>query len=81
MKYWLLTTEYPPFFGGGIGTYCAITARMMAEKGHEISVFVNDSTVKDHVIEQDQAGVRLIRFNPSRTQSSDFLGHVTNISY
>jgi len=81
LKYWLLTTEYPPFFGGGIGTYCAITARMMAEKGHEISVFVNDSTVKDHVIEQDQAGVRLIRFNPSRTQSSDFLGHVTNISY
>lgn len=81
MKYWLLTTEYPPFFGGGIGTYCAITARMMAEKGHEISVFVNDSTVKGHLIEQDQAGVRLIRFNPSRTQSSDFLGHVTNISY
>ena len=33
LKYWLLTTEYPPFFGGGIGTYCAITAKMLAEEG------------------------------------------------
>jgi glycosyltransferase involved in cell wall biosynthesis len=81
LKYWLLTTEYPPFFGGGIGTYCAITADMMAVHGHEVSVFVNDASVNNIKIEKKTDSLRIIRFNPSRTQSSNFLGHVTNISY
>ena len=81
MKYWLLTTEYPPFFGGGIGTYSRITASMMSTKGHEVSVFVNDASVKDFRIEQKSKLLRIIRFNPSRTNSSNFLGYVTNTSY
>jgi len=81
LKYWLLTTEYPPFFGGGIGTYSATTATMMADHGHEVSVFINDVTVNDIKIEKDRDVLRIIRFNPSRTGSSGFLGHVTNISY
>ena len=80
MNYWLLTTEYPPFFGGGISTYCFNTAKMMAAKGHSVSVFVNDSSVKEFIAEEKE-GIRLIRFNPFRTNSSSFLGHVTNISY
>ncbi len=80
MKYWLLTTEYPPFFGGGIGTYSAITARMMAAKGHSVSVFVNDASVNNIAIEERE-GIQIIRFNTSRTNSSSFLGHTTNISY
>jgi len=81
LKYWLLTTEYPPFFGGGIGTYSAITAGMLADKGHEVSVFINDASVTDVKIEHQNGPVRVIRFNPSRTASSSFLGHVTNLSY
>ncbi len=79
MKYWLLTTEYPPFFGGGIGTYCAITAKMLLDNGHEVSVFIPDTGTKDITIEK-RDNIRIIRFNTSRTNSSSFLGHVTNIS-
>jgi glycosyltransferase involved in cell wall biosynthesis len=81
LKYWLLTTEYPPFFGGGIGTYSVITSNMMAEEGHEVSVFINDASISDIKIEKKSDSHRVIRFNPSRTRSSGFLGHVTNISY
>jgi glycosyltransferase involved in cell wall biosynthesis len=81
VKYWLLTSEYPPFFGGGIGTYCHITANMMAQNGHEVSVFVNDPTVQNIKAEILASSVRVIRFNPSRTHSSEALGHVTNVCY
>src|SRR5687767_5061395 len=80
MRYWLITTEYPPFFGGGIGTYCAVTAQMLSEKGHAVTVFVSDAAVSD-IQEDEKNGIRIIRFNTSRTNSSAFLGHVTNISY
>jgi glycosyltransferase involved in cell wall biosynthesis len=80
VNYWLLSSEYPPFFGGGIGTYCAITAKMLSEKGHRVSVFVNDASVTDIQINEENE-VRVIRFGTSRTNSSAFLGHVTNISY
>ncbi len=80
MKYWLLTTEYPPFFGGGIGTYCAVTAKMLSDKGHAVTVFVSDAAVSD-IQENEKDGIRIIRFSTSRTNSSSFLGHVTNINY
>ncbi|RYY56465.1 MAG: glycosyltransferase [Chitinophagaceae bacterium] len=80
MKYWLLTTEYPPFYGGGIGTYCVITGRMLADAGHDVTIFVSDVRVKDFTESIDN-GVRLVRFNTSRTGSSAYLGHVTNIAY
>jgi glycosyltransferase involved in cell wall biosynthesis len=81
LKYWLLTTEYPPFFGGGIGTYSATTATMMADHGHEVSVFINDASANGIQVEANLDSIRVIRFNPSKTQSSNFLGHITNISY
>ncbi|HEY1116014.1 MAG TPA: glycosyltransferase [Chitinophagaceae bacterium] len=80
MKYWLLTTEYPPFFGGGISTYCYFTAQMLAEKDHAVTVFVNDPSVADIVTEQKER-IRVVRFNPARTASDGFLGHVANISF
>lgn len=80
MIYWLLTSEYPPGFGGGISTYCFNTAGMMAQNGHSVTVFTNDSAVSDFVVSL-QDNIRVIRFNPSRTKSSAFLGHNTNISY
>jgi glycosyltransferase involved in cell wall biosynthesis len=53
---------------------------MLSEKGHEVSVFINDTSVQNFEITAHQK-IRIIRFNPSRTNSSSFLGHVTNISY
>lgn len=38
MNIWLLTTEYPPDFGGGIGTYTVNAARMLARAGHDVTV-------------------------------------------
>lgn len=80
MKYWLLTTEYPPFFGGGISTYCGLTARMFAEKGHDVTVFVNDSNVDSVVVEQ-QNNIRVVRFSPYQFGANSFLGHTANVSY
>lgn len=81
MIYWLLTTEYPPFFGGGIGTYCFNTAKMLAEKNNKVTVFISDSTVSSIHEKYESDNLRIIRFNPSRTNSSSFLGHLTNLSY
>ncbi|RDV16435.1 glycosyltransferase [Pontibacter diazotrophicus] len=80
MKYWLLTTEFPPFYGGGISTYNFYTAKMLTQKGHQVSVFVNDQTVKDIVVSYS-GGARIIRFNPVSTNSTAFLGHTTSLSY
>lgn len=80
LNYWLLTSEYPPFFGGGISTYCYHIAKMLYKHGHNVSVFVNDNSIKDKLIETRE-GIRIIRFNPSLTNSSSYLGHTTNISY
>lgn len=80
MRYWLLTTEYPPFFGGGISTYCFITAKMFVQNGHAVSVFVNDVSVQNHT-EEMQAGVRIIRFNQAISGATSFLGHAANVSY
>ncbi len=80
MNYWLLTTEYPPFYGGGISTYCYHTACMLSEQGHAVTVFVTDKNIRsfkiDHLPE-----ARIIRFNTSQTKSHTFLGYDTNISY
>jgi hypothetical protein len=49
MKIWLLTTEYPPVFGGGIATYCIHTARMLTLHSHEITVFVSDPSIQEEL--------------------------------
>ncbi|HXC04083.1 MAG TPA: glycosyltransferase [Bacteroidia bacterium] len=80
MKYWLLTTEFPPFYGGGISTYCGQTCAMLCQAGQEVTVFLP-------VYEDHQTGitlentVRVIRFNPSGAPTSRFLGHEANLSF
>ncbi len=41
MKICLVSCEYPPFHGGGIGTYAANISRYLAEAGHEVHVVAN----------------------------------------
>lgn len=53
---------------------------MLEQQGHSVSVFVTDATVLSTSIVKE-GNIRIIRFNATATKSSDFLGHVTNISY
>jgi glycosyltransferase involved in cell wall biosynthesis len=65
MKIWIITTEYPPFFGGGIATYCLQTAHMLASRGHEVTVIASDE--RESAPQLDVAvrdGVREVRFRP-----------------
>lgn len=80
MNYWLLTTEYPPFFGGGISTYCYHTACMLTEKGHQVTVFINDRSVQACIVEKKKEA-RVIRFNPDTIDTRYILGNVAHLSY
>lgn len=80
MKYWLLTSEFPPFFGGGISTYCVHTARMLQQQGHEVSVFVYDNRVRNTQVDLD-SNIRIVRFAATSTNTQDFLGYSTQLSY
>ncbi|WEK37591.1 MAG: glycosyltransferase [Candidatus Pseudobacter hemicellulosilyticus] len=79
MKYWLLTTEFPPYYGGGISTYCYHTARMLCGQGHSVTVFIPDAHPKAYAITQ-QDGIRIISFN-SNNGLENTLGYVPNLSY
>jgi glycosyltransferase involved in cell wall biosynthesis len=81
LKYWLLTTEYPPLHGGGISTYCYFTARMFAEAGHVVTVFFNDDTVSDIVLCEETENIRLVKFNSNRDGVHSFLGYSARLSY
>lgn len=80
MNYWLLTTEYPPFHGGGISTYCHFTARMLSEAGYTVTVFVQDDSIGDYV-ESSTGGVRLVRWNSNRNKLHGSLGYAARLSY
>lgn len=41
MRICIVSCEYPPFHGGGIGTYAANISRYLAEAGHEVHVVAN----------------------------------------
>ncbi|MBY0586486.1 glycosyltransferase family 4 protein [bacterium] len=41
MKIGVVSCEYPPFRGGGIGTYSRNISRFLAEAGHEVHVVAN----------------------------------------
>jgi len=41
MRIALVSFEYPPFHGGGIGTYAGIMSRWLAREGHEVHVVAN----------------------------------------
>ncbi len=80
LTYWIITTEYPPYHSGGIGTYCYHTATMLREKGHNVTVFIYDLSVsKDSITIEN--GIRVVRFIQTKTGTHHFLGYTTSISY
>jgi len=81
LNYWLLTTEYPPFHGGGISTYCYHTACMLAKQQIAITTFVPDDSVSDYKITNTPEGNRIIHFNTNRSKTADYLGYTARLSY
>lgn len=63
MKIWLMTTEYPPYFGGGIATYSAATVRTWVAHEHAVTVIVRDPDLPEPVRIDNDHGVRVIRFS------------------
>lgn len=80
MQYWILTSEFPPTYGGGISTYCIETALMLSEKKHEVSVFVPNFSIDHYHIEPAPFG-KTIHFNPNFYFTKSFLGYEANLSY
>ena len=80
MKYWLLTTEYPPFHGGGIATYCYLTAKMLSLNGHEVTVFTPGASVHDFTVTTKER-VSIVNFNINRNQHGSALGYSARLSY
>jgi len=65
IKLWLLTTEFPPFVGGGIGTYCDEFASQAAGAGLELTVFVGDRNFANSSPEVScREATTVVRFNP-----------------
>jgi len=81
LNYWLLTTEYPPFHGGGISTYCYFTAKMLAAAGDRVTVFVQDDSVTDYALSEPAPGITLIRFNSNRNGLHAALGYTARLSF
>ncbi|HLI93597.1 MAG TPA: glycosyltransferase [Puia sp.] len=81
MKYWLLTTEFPPAHGGGISTYCRCTAEMLAGKGVAVTVIVADDSVDDYSLTSFQRHLVIARFNPARRGVPRELGGAAGLSY
>lgn len=80
MNYWLATTEFPPFHGGGISTYCWHTAKMLAENGHQVKVFINDYSVKSVSRASTLDNIETIRFNPKQDPKGTALGPEARLS-
>ncbi len=79
MKYWLLTTEYPPQFGGGIGTYCSQWGPILRQNGVELTVFILNKQEKKFK-ETIWDNIRRVEFSPYLKNTSDFLGYETMVS-
>ncbi len=75
MNYWLVTTEFPPDSGGGISTYCWHTAKMFAEKTHDVTVFVPGSFNEKKNLSKS---ITTVIF---KVPSYDHLGYEAGLSY
>ncbi|MCB9479733.1 MAG: glycosyltransferase family 4 protein [Deltaproteobacteria bacterium] len=69
-----MTHEYPPFFGGGIGTYVEQISRAFAQSGHEVHIF----TIRrpDDPTTIDASGVHVHRapFDPPEPLARGLIG-------
>ena len=80
MNYWILTSEFPPLYGGGISTYCYETVNMLFKNGHDVTVFVPNYSCTS-IKRQEKQGYEIVYFNPNEFYTKSFLGHEANLSF
>lgn len=80
MKIWILTSEFPPLYGGGISTYCIESANMFSAYGHEVTIVTPDPKHKKISITQE-TNYRIVRFNQNEYFTASFLGYETHLSF
>ena len=84
MNYWLCTTEYPPFFGGGISTYCKNTVDLFLKYKNNITVIVFDPNLNSQSniqIINKKNNLRIVRFNITFNSFYQNMGFNQNLSY
>jgi len=80
MTIWLLTSEFPPAFGGGISTYCMETAKMFVSNGESVTIITQDYKVSS-LTETKENGYTIVRFNPNNSFTSTVLGYEAHLSF
>jgi hypothetical protein len=81
MNLWLLTGEYPPDFGGGIGTYSYHTAEMLSQRGHTLTVFAADENLTYGWQVNEARALRVVHFAANQSPQSSALGNFARWSY
>lgn len=79
MNIWILTSEYPPDYGGGIGMYVNQAAVMLARGGHEVTILVRDP--HQSTVTYEEANLRIVRFQHMQGEYYNYLGYWTALSY
>lgn len=79
MNIWILTSEYPPDYGGGIGMYVNQAAVMMARGGHEVTILVRDP--HKSTVTYEEPNLRIVRFQHMQGEYYNHLGYWTALSY
>jgi glycosyltransferase involved in cell wall biosynthesis len=80
MKIWLLTSEFPPLYGGGISTYCIESANMFVSYGHEVTIITPAAKSRKLSITEEN-NYKIVRFNPDEYYTASFLGYEAHLSY
>lgn len=80
MIYWLLTTEYPPYYGGGISTYCYYTAQMLQQNGNQVTVFLPEDAITNVKISVEE-NIRIVKFGKDRSKLYSYLGYTARLSF
>ncbi|HEY8596291.1 MAG TPA: glycosyltransferase, partial [Devosiaceae bacterium] len=84
MRIWLLTSEFPPHFGGGgISAYCRHFARALVEEAHEVTVFTRAPHDQHDVSEEVWSELYPVVRIPARAERGigNGLGHWHLLSY
>jgi glycosyltransferase involved in cell wall biosynthesis len=72
MIYFLATTEFPPFLGGGISTYCESAAKELKKRGHKVVVLhIQQGKEKSSVQESD--GIEIHRVGTFEWSDKDLI--------
>lgn len=78
MKIWILTTEYPPAFGGGIGTYVENVAKMYSSKGENVKIILRDNEDNRRY---DNENLEVCRFKLKNSGIYSYMGEIQSMAY